>query len=103
VNAVRTDIHKLFEAIPEAIWSHGQPVPYVYRGTPTEMVQQMAREMGPGVTVTQAVDTLLKALGRDGRLKLKLKIKGDPPDDIRAGIFVYVLLKNGIAHPLPQA
>jgi hypothetical protein len=94
-------IENFFAKIPEAIWSPGQPVPYVYRGKPIEMVEQMAQEMGPGVTATQAIDTLLRALARDGRLRLR--IMGDPPPSIRAGIFVYSLLQHGICRPMAQA
>lgn len=101
MNDVRTSIEKLFAEIPNAVWAPGRPVPYIYRGTPEEMVAQMAEEMGPGVTVTQAMDHLLDALARDGRLKLR--ILGDPPENIRAGIFMYSLLQHGICHPMPKA
>lgn len=101
MNDVRQSIDKLFSEIPSAIWSPGRPLPYVYRGTPVEMVAQMAEEMGSGVTVSQAMDTLLEALARNGRLRLR--IVGDPPEPIRAGIFVYSLLQHGICHPMPRA
>ncbi len=98
---VRTSIDKLFADIPSAIWSPGRPLPYVYRGTPVEMVKQMASEMGDGVTANQAMDALLEGLARSGRLRLR--IVGDPPENIRAGIFVYSLLQHGICHPMPAA
>ncbi len=97
----RTRIDKLFEQIPEAIWSPGKPVPYVYRGTPIEMVEQMAHEMGPDVSVSEAMDTLLHALATTGRMKLR--IVGDPPENIRAGIFVFSLLQQGIFAPMASA
>jgi hypothetical protein len=98
---VNTPIEKLFADIPPAIWSPGKPIPYVYRGQPIEMVEQMAREMGPGVTVDQAMDTLLHALAKSGRMHLR--IMGDPPPPIRAGIFVYSLLQQGICRPMASA
>jgi hypothetical protein len=101
VKDVRTNIKNIFAEIPEAIWSPGQPIPYVYRGKPIEMVQQMAREMGPGVTTNQAIDTLLDALARDGLLKLR--ITGNSPPAIRAGIFVHSLLQRGICRPMASA
>lgn len=101
MNDLRTSIDKLFAEIPSAIWSPGVPIPYVYRGTPVEMVEQMATEMGPGVTVSQAMDKLLAALARNGRLRLR--IVGNPPENIRAGIFVYSLLQHGVLHPMAKA
>jgi hypothetical protein len=101
VKGLRTPIGKLDEEIPEAIWSPGRPLPNVYRGKPVEMVQQMASTMGPGVSISQAIDTLLQALSRDGRLHLR--IVGDPPVNIRASIFVYTLLQSGICQPMARA
>ena len=102
----RTPIGKIFEEIPEDIWSPGRPLPYVYRGKPIDMVKQMASDMGPDVgpdvTVPQAIDTLLDALSRSGRLRLKF-VGSPPPDDVRAGIFVYSLLQHGICQPMAQA
>ncbi len=101
MNDARTSIEQLFAQIPDAIWSPGSPLPYVYRGKPIEMVEQMAKEMGVGVTANQAMDTLLEALRRNG--KLSLNIRGNPPEPIRAGIFVYSLLQRGICRPMASA
>jgi antitoxin component of RelBE/YafQ-DinJ toxin-antitoxin module len=65
------------------------------------MVQQMANEMGPGVTVSQAMNTLLEALAKEGRLRIQ--ITGDPPEEVLAGIFVFSLLRHGVLHPMAQA
>ena len=101
MNDIRQSIDKLFAQIPNAVWAPGHPIPYVYRGTPVEMVGQMAEEMGGGVTVGQAMDALIESLARNGRLRLR--IVGDPPENVRAGIFVYSLLQHGICHPMPKA
>lgn len=65
------------------------------------MVKQMAAEMGPAVTPGQAMHTLIDALAR--HRQLKIRITGDPPEDIRAGIFVYTLLQHGICRPMAEA
>jgi hypothetical protein len=97
----RIPIDKLLESIPTAIWSPGRPIPYVYRGSPLEMVEQMASEMGPAVTPAQAMDKLMKVLATSGRLHIQ--IHGSPPEEIRAGIFVHCLLQQRICRPMAQA
>jgi hypothetical protein len=94
-------LDKILKEIPDAIWTSGRPLPYIYRGSPLEMVQQMASEMGPRVTVAQAMELLLKELLRHRRVQIQFH--GNPPEVIKAGIFVHTLLANGVCRPMAQA
>lgn len=94
-------IQKMFAEIPPAIWASGPEGPLVYRGKPIEMVREMASELGPEVTPTQAINLLTVQLASQGRIRLT--VTGDPPEDILAGIFVYALLQSGILRPVAQA
>ena len=96
-----TTLDDLLQTLPVAIWSEGHPLPYIYRGAPIDMVRQMAAEMGAGVTADQAMDKLIKSLAKSGRLKLR--IHGSPPEDVRAGIFVHCLLEHRICRAMAQA
>lgn len=94
-------IQKMFDRIPPAIWASSPSGPLVYRGKPIEMVTQMASELGPSVTPTQAINFLTMRLASQGRVRLQ--VSGDPPEDILAGIFVFALLQHGILRPVAQA
>ena len=94
MNAGRTSVEKLLAGLPVAIWSPGKPLPHIYRGNPSEMVAQMAGEIGSSVTSNQAIDLMLDSLAKNGRLRLH--ITGDPPDHIRAGIFIHSLVQHGV-------
>jgi hypothetical protein len=100
-DVLHTNLDKILEEIPPAIWSPGQPLPYIYRGSPLEMVKGMASEMGPGVTPDQAMNRLLAALASSR--KLHICIAGDPPEHVKASVFVYALLQHGLLRPMPQA
>jgi hypothetical protein len=61
----------------------------------------MAREMGEGVTLREAVDRLCAALAASRRVAIGLP--DDVPDDTLARLFVFALLDTGLAKPMAQA
>lgn len=91
---------RIVEEIPPAIWMHGEPLPSVYHGRPVDMVRQMCGQAGEGITIQRAVEFLSVAL--NGRMR-PLHFIGNPPDEVRAGLFVFALLRNGICQPMARA
>lgn len=91
---------KHLRALPQSIWLPGEP-PSVYRGSPEEMVNAMAREMGEDVTIREAVNRLCAALAAYRRVVIGLP--EDVPDDTLARLFVFALLDMGMAKPLAAA
>jgi hypothetical protein len=93
--------------LPRAIWmptfvsAQSGYLPYCYRGSPFEMVQQMAREMGPSTTVHDAIDFSIRLLA-DSR-SIRLHIPRDTPEEVRSVFFVIALLAIGIATSMPSA
>jgi hypothetical protein len=87
--------------LPGAIWVPGGPDPTIYRGTPVEMVQQMADEMGPTISTHQAIQTLVGALAEHRRIHIGLPSNVSP--EVEAGVFIYALLDLGISKPVPSA
>lgn len=90
--------------LPTAIWI---PVPFedneeppVYRGTPLEMVREMATEMEED-DLEVAVDKILQSLAEHRGVSIRLP-RG-LPDDSLSGLFVLALLETGIGRPLPLA
>lgn len=91
-------------ALPQSIWMPtGNPgeTPSVYHGSPEEMVEEMAREMGDGVTVREAVERLCGALAAYRRVVIGLP--EDVPDDTLARLFVFALLDTKLAKPMAAA
>jgi len=84
------------KTLPKAIWMQGSRS--VYRGTPVEMVRQMAAEMGPGLTVRSTVDTLLTALYL--KRGLLIALPEDAPEEIVAALFVHALLDARVSKPI---
>lgn len=92
---------KFLEDLPLAVWTYSKEGPLIYRGSPLEMVQQMAAEIGPEVTPGEAMETILNALAEHQHIRIR--IVGDPPEDIRAGIFLFALITHGVCHPMAKA
>src|SRR5271155_1681899 len=86
------------KSLPDAISVERARQVYVYHGTPVEMVRQMASEMGPNVTVHNAIGTLLTALYRNRGVLIA--IPEDAPEEIVAAVFVHALLDTGIFKPI---
>ena len=90
------------EALPAAIWIAGEEqTTSIYRGTPTEIVEAMASEMGDGLSVRSAVQQLCSALAQNRRVGIRIPL--DLPDDQLAGLFVYALLDTRLAKPMARA
>jgi hypothetical protein len=97
------------EELPSAIWMPTAcfaKLPSCYNGSPLEMVEQMAKEMGPQLGVHDTIDLLIEYLSdqRDIRVHLPSEEGGDVlPEEVRAGLFVAILLDAGVAQPMPGA
>lgn len=86
------------KTLPEAIVMTANASMSVYRGTPIEMVQQMASEMKAGLSIHQAVQALLTSIGfKQGIL---IAIPEDCPEDLLCALFVHALLDTGISEPV---
>lgn len=87
------------KSLPEAIaMSSDEAVVNVYRGTPVEMVRQMAREMDPPLSVSKAVEALLTAIGF--KRGILIAIPEDCPEDLLCALFVQALLDTGVSQPV---
>lgn len=90
--------------LPDAIWMparRGGALPSCYRGSPLEMVQQMAAEMGEHLGVHDAIDLLLRFLADERGLKIRLPEQA--PEGARALMFVGALVALRIAKEMPKA
>ena len=89
--------------LPDAIWVAGtsKRLPSVYRGEPIEMVRQMAAEMNPNISATDAIRVLVNALAAHRRIFIGLP--NNVPDEVLAGLFIYALLDLGVSRPMPEA
>lgn len=91
---------------PPAIYIFDSGDVSVYRGTPLEMVRQMAQEMedGEGVPdVFEAVDTILECLADYRDIYVDVDLDGVSDESVMAEVLVQVLLRIGVARPMPQA
>jgi hypothetical protein len=82
--------------LPGAIWMQGSRS--IYRGSPVEMVRQMAAEMGADLSVHTTIDTLLTALYL--KRGLLIAIPEDAPEDVVAALFVHALLDAKVSKPI---
>lgn len=103
-------VEAVLAALPTAIWMPMptfSQLPCCYQGTPLDMVGQMAEEMGPKLGVHEAIDLLIEFLADRRGLKISLPAEDNEgsvlPEEIRAGIFVAILLDSGIAEPMASA
>ena len=86
--------------LPRTIWAQGRPLPYVYRGTPSDMVRQMAEEMGEDMESDEAIEVLVDALAENRGVLLQLpKVEGP----LLAAVFISALLATGVAKTVPAA
>lgn len=86
--------------LPRTIWMAGQSDISVYRGSPLEMVHQMAAEMG-SASVHETVGVLLTSLYRNRGVLIA--IPEDAPDEVLSALFVFALLNTGVGHPMAQS
>jgi hypothetical protein len=87
--------------LPAAIWfpSAGD-VPAIYRGSPVEMVREMAEEMDEPV-LEDAVEKLLAGLAENRHVNIRLP--SGLAEEARCGLFVKALLVSGLGREMPQA
>lgn len=87
--------------LPEAIWIPADgKLPAIYRGTPVEMVREMAEEMEEPV-LEAAVGKILTGLSQNRRVNIRLP--GGLHEEALSGLFVHALLATGVGRPLPRA
>ena len=89
------------DMLPASIWIPGDTEPSIYRGTPTEIVNAMAVEMGGGFSLRDTVARLCSALAQNRRIGIHIPL--DLPDEQLAGLFVYALLDTKLARPMASA
>lgn len=97
--------------LPTAIWMPTacfRSLPCCYNGTPLQMVEQMAAEMGPKLSVHDTIDLLIEFLSsqRDVNIHLPAEEPEEEelmPEYMRATFFIAILLDAGVAEPMPAA
>ena len=90
--------------MPDAIWiAVEKALPAVYRGSPLDMVQAMTREMEPDLCPKDAIHAILGGLSRNRNIHIRLDVTPSMPDEIYARLFIFALLDQRIAKPLPSA
>lgn len=91
--------HVALPKLPAAIWiPTGRSVPAIYRGTPIEMVREMAAEMEVS-QVEVAVKRILAGLSENRRVTIRLP--SGLPEEALSGLFVHALLATGVGRPMP--
>jgi hypothetical protein len=92
------------QKLPAAIWlpriEAGTTDVPVYRGSPQEMVAQMASEMNVA-TSREAIVKLLQGLAQNRGVSIGLPASAT--DEKLAALFVYALLDTRLARPVPTA
>ena len=87
--------------LPHAIWiPAGGNEPAFYRGSPLEIVQEMADDM-QAPSLEAAVGVILEGLAKNRRVTILLP-KG-LQDEALSRIFIYALLETGVGREMPKA
>jgi len=101
-----TTTHASLENLPTAIWVPAEVanltdrLPGVYRGSPVEMVQAMAKDNGYS-TQRAVIKHYIDVLAQD--YKIGIRLPGAASDEDLARLFVYALLDVGVGRPMAQA
>ncbi len=97
----RTDPTRL----PRAIWIRAGKIPFLYRGSPEEMVASMAKEIDDDCSVREALDLLVFALEESRGIDIRLPDTDDEsiPSEVFCQLFIEALLRSGIARALSPA
>jgi len=89
--------------LPHAIWiPKFSTSSECLHGSPMEMLQGLARELGPAVGIEDAIAHLLDDLGERG-IPIRLPKATEAPSTVRAALLILVLLLTGYAREVPQA
>lgn len=89
--------------LPQSIWIPNYATSRAcYHGSPVEMLQDLAREMGPSVQVDDAIRHLVDDMGEQG-LRIRIPSAAEAPRKTRAALLILVLLLTGYAREVPQA
>lgn len=89
--------------LPQSIWIPKFAASQAcYHGSPVEMLEDLAREMGPAVAVDDAIRVLVDEMDERG-IQIRLPSEAEAPRDARAALVILVLLLTGYAREVPQA
>jgi hypothetical protein len=92
--------------VPSAIWIPDSGKVSIYRGSPLEMVCQMAMEMADdeGTPDTfEAVDMILESLANNRDIYVNVDLDGISDENVMALTLIQILLGVGIAKPMAKA
>jgi len=90
--------------LPDAVWiSVEKALPAIYRGSPLDMVRAMTREMEPDLCPKDAIHAILGGLSRNRNIHIRLDVTPGMSDETYARLFIFALLDQRIAKPLPTA
>lgn len=89
--------------LPQSIWiPKFSTSSECYHGSPVEILQELAREMGPSVGIDDAITHLQHDMGEQG-IEIRLPTAAEAPRTKRAALLILVLLLTGYAREVPQA
>jgi hypothetical protein len=91
------------ENLPQSIWiPKFSTSSECYHGSPLEMLQGLAAELGPSVGIDEAIMHLLEDMVEQG-IEITLPAPSEAPRTKRAALLILVLLLTGYAREVPQA
>lgn len=89
--------------LPQSIWiPKFSTNSECYHGSPVEMLQELARGMGPTVGIDDAITHLVHDMSEQG-IRIPLPTANEAPRTKRAALLILVLLLTGYAREVPQA
>jgi hypothetical protein len=91
--------------LPQSIWIPKFATSQAcYHGSPVEILQDLAREMGPAVGLDDAIRHLVDDMDEQGiQVRIRIPSATEAPRQTRAALLVLVLLLTGYAREVPQA
>lgn len=88
------------ETLPRSVWIPSGSF-RIYRGSPVQMVQEMAGDESPTCSVKETLRKLTEGLAKNRRLIIQLP--WSEPEETLSALFVYALLQERIMKPAPTA
>lgn len=89
--------------LPQSIWiPKFSTSSECYHGSPVEILQELARAMGPSVGIDDAITHLVHDMDEKG-IQIRLPTAAEAPRTKRAALLILVLLLTGYAREVPLA
>lgn len=89
--------------LPQSIWlPKFATSPECYHGSPLEILEGLAHQMGPSVGIDDAITQLIDDMEEQG-IQIQLPSPAEAPCAKRAALLILVLLLTGYAREVPQA